>query len=92
MFIFNPVTDTYTNINNTRKHKINHPQIHFINSKYIVLMYKAYKFLYVLIQLVSVMEIYVSSNICVSNPVDYSNKNNLKLAKILEPERELNEQ
>jgi hypothetical protein len=38
------------------------------------------------------MEIYVSSNICVSNPVDYSNKNNLKLAKILEPERELNEQ
>jgi hypothetical protein len=55
-------------------------------------MYKAYKFLYVLIQLVSVVEIYVSSNICITNPVGYSNKNHLKIEKVVEPERELDQQ
>jgi hypothetical protein len=43
-----------------------------------------------LVQLASVVEINVLSNICVTDPL--SNKNHLKIANKLEPERELNQQ
>jgi hypothetical protein len=46
----------------------------------------------VLVQLASMVEIYVSSNICVTDPKEFSNKNHLKVANKIEPERELNQQ